>query len=85
MTRKRGRAWLANLALMAASLLVLFVACEIGIRIVESMRRADEAAGESWALYDEKIGYRPRPASATSMPTACEARKSTCRSSASAS
>jgi lysophospholipase L1-like esterase len=35
--------------------------CEIGIRVIESMRRADDAAGESWAIYDEKIGYRPRP------------------------
>jgi lysophospholipase L1-like esterase len=58
---KRGKRWLASLGLLAASLGLVFVVCEIGIRIVESSRHASEAKGESWAIYDEKVGYRPRP------------------------
>jgi len=61
MTLRRSRFSLVNLAVLAATVVIVFAACEIGIRIVESMRQAKEAAGESWAIYDESLGYRPRP------------------------
>ena len=61
LSRPRLKSWLANLALVAVSVGFVFVVCEIGIRVVESARQAKEAAGESWAIYDENLGYRPRP------------------------
>ena len=59
--RSRMKSWLANLALLLAAGGLVFSACEIGIRIVETVRQANEADGESWAIYDENLGYRPRP------------------------
>lgn len=53
--------WLARLALLAATMIVLFGVCEIAIRIVESSRSAGNDIGKSWAMYDEHLGYRPRP------------------------
>ena len=62
-TKRLGRKpnWLADLALLAATLLILFALCEIGIRIVDAVRKSGEATATSWAVYDEHLGYRPRP------------------------
>ena len=61
LSRPRLKSWLASLALLAATVGILFVACEIGIRVIESTKQASDATGESWAIYDENLGYRPRP------------------------
>lgn len=53
---RKIKSWLANLALLAATAVFLFGACEIAIRMIESPRQS----GESWAIYDEDLGYRLR-------------------------
>jgi lysophospholipase L1-like esterase len=55
------RAWLGNLILLGASGLLVFAIAEIATRVLESVARAKELAGESWAIYDADLGYRPRP------------------------
>ncbi len=61
LTRARLKSFLANLALLVATGGIVFVACEIGIRIFDSMREAKDVASESWAIYDPDVSYRPRP------------------------
>lgn len=56
-----GNSWRANLALLAATVLILFALCEIGIRIIDAVRESGEATATSWAIYDEHLGYRLRP------------------------
>ena len=60
--RVRGKTnWLANLALLAATVLILFALCEMGIRIFDAVRKSGDATATSWAVYHEHLGYRPRP------------------------
>jgi lysophospholipase L1-like esterase len=54
--RKRGR-WLSNLAVLAITAVLLFGACEITIRLIQSHRQIEE----SWAIHDQDVGYRLRP------------------------
>ncbi len=58
---RRKSAWVVNLALAAASLIALFGVGEMVIRGIESARPTADAIGKSWAIYDENLGYRPRP------------------------
>jgi lysophospholipase L1-like esterase len=55
------RAWLGNLILLGVSSAFAFVAAEIATRVLENAAAAKDVAGESWAIYDADIGYRPRP------------------------
>jgi lysophospholipase L1-like esterase len=52
---------MTNLGLVVSSLLVLFGLAELGFRIVEAFQARTYRATESWAVYDEDLGYRPRP------------------------
>jgi lysophospholipase L1-like esterase len=58
---KPKRAWLGNLALLGVSGLFVFGVAEVATRVLESAAAAKEVAGESWAIYDADLGYRPRP------------------------
>ena len=60
-TRAKTRTWLLNIALLSAILLVIFAACEVGFRISEAVREAEEDPSKAWAIYDASLGYRPRP------------------------
>lgn len=55
------RAWLGNLLLLCGSGAFVFGAAELATRALERAARAKELAGESWAIYDADLGYRPRP------------------------
>jgi lysophospholipase L1-like esterase len=55
------RRWLGNLVLLGVSGAFVFSAAEIATRMLESAAAAKEVAGESWAIYDADLGYRPRP------------------------
>lgn len=57
----RTRAWLVNLALLAATLIAIFAVCEAVVRIVETAQSAGEDPSAGWAIYDANLGYRPRP------------------------
>jgi lysophospholipase L1-like esterase len=56
---RRPRRFLLRFALLAAGLLASLALCEIGFRIVESVRFA--RAGELWAVHDEVLGWVPNP------------------------
>ena len=58
---KARRAWLGNLLLLGASGLFVFAVAEVATRALENAAAAKENAGESWAIYDPDLGYRPRP------------------------
>ncbi len=64
----RNRLWTKRALLMFGALLVTFGALEIGFRAVALVRTAHalKAAerGETWAVYDEDLGYRLRPTDA---------------------
>jgi lysophospholipase L1-like esterase len=53
--------WLGNLLLLALSGAFVFAVAEVATRVLESAAAAKEVAGESWAIYDADLGYRPRP------------------------
>jgi lysophospholipase L1-like esterase len=55
------RAWLGNLLLLALSGAFVLAAAEIATRLLERAAAAKDLAGESWAIYDPDLGYRPRP------------------------
>lgn len=55
------RAWLGNLILLGVSGAFVLGALELATRVLENAAAAPEAAGQSWAIYDEDLGYRPRP------------------------
>ena len=59
--RAPRRAWLGNLVLLALSGAFVLGALEIATRVLENAAAARENAGESWAIYDDELGYRPRP------------------------
>jgi hypothetical protein len=53
-----------NVILTIASLVVLFGVLELGFRLVEALgvwAHSSTEGIESWAIYDEDLGYRPRP------------------------
>jgi lysophospholipase L1-like esterase len=58
---QRKRAWLGNLLLLGASGAFVLGALEVATRVLENAAAAKGVAGESWAIYDEDLGYRPRP------------------------
>ena len=55
------RAWLGNLILLGVSGAFVLGALELATRVLENAAAAQEVAGQSWAIYDEDLGYRPRP------------------------
>jgi lysophospholipase L1-like esterase len=57
----RSRRWLGNLLLLGISSAAVFAALEAATRMLEAAAASKQIAGESWALYDEDLGYRPRP------------------------
>ena len=57
----KKRAWLGNLVLLTLSGAFVFGALEIATRVLENAAASKDVAGESWAIYDEDLGYRPRP------------------------
>jgi len=52
---------MTNLGLLAATLLVIFGFGECALRVAEWRAAAAQRAGQSWAVYDSELGYRPRP------------------------
>lgn len=57
----KKRPWLGNLALLGLSGVFVFGALEVATRVLENAAASEDVAGESWAVYDEDLGYRPRP------------------------
>lgn len=53
--------WLGNLILLGISGLFVLAVGEIATRVLEAAEAARERAGQSWAIYDADLGYRPRP------------------------
>lgn len=60
-TLSKFRGLVVNIGLSIASLLILFAVFELGFRAVEAMGNNEQNANESWAIYDQDLGYRPRP------------------------
>ena len=56
---RRKRSLLLRLALILAGVVLAFLLCEVGFRVVESIQLA--RAGELWAVYDETLGWLPNP------------------------
>jgi lysophospholipase L1-like esterase len=53
------RRWLTRAGLASLALAAAFLLCELGFRLVESVRVA--RAGELWAVYDPELGWRLNP------------------------
>lgn len=62
MTRAaRRRAWLGSSILLGASGALVLGAAELATRALEVAAASKERTGQSWAIYDADLGYRPRP------------------------
>lgn len=60
-TKKATSTRLANAALLAATLTILFGVLEIAVRLMERARQQAGRNTESWAIFDSDLGYRMRP------------------------
>jgi hypothetical protein len=57
--RRPRRGWLGRIGLVLLGCFAAFALCEIGFRVVERIQLA--RAGELWAVYDARIGWRLNP------------------------
>ncbi len=57
--KKPELGWAGKVFLLGVGLLIAFAGAEIGLRAYDYISK--QAQGETWAVYDEDLGYRNRP------------------------
>jgi lysophospholipase L1-like esterase len=55
------KTFIIKLCFTAASLLMILLMSEIGYRVIEYISDEMHPSGETWAVYDKDLLYRPRP------------------------